>query len=113
MLTPILLSVFLAWVILFLPVLFIYRPPKDIDSIYGYRSMRSMSSDELWYYANSYWPKLLLKLSILTLFFQLVLLVFFGFIVSILGATAIWVFFLLVSIMLTEMKLKEVKKCKE
>lgn len=107
MLIPILLSVFLACTIFSLPVLFMYRPPKKINFWYGYRTRRSMSSDELWQYANSFWPKLVLKLSFLILFFQIALLIFFGFIVSILGTGIIWVLFLFLSIFITERKLKE------
>ncbi|MFD2790384.1 SdpI family protein [Arenibacter antarcticus] len=86
--------------------------PKDINSTYGYRSNRAISSNELWHYANSYWPKVLLKLSILTIFFQLILLIFFGFIISIIATAAIWSFFLILSIMITENKLKEFRKQK-
>lgn len=107
MLIPILLSIFVACSIFIVPVLMIYRPPKKIDFFYGYRTKRSMSSNELWQYANSFWAKLVLKLSILTLFFQIALLVFFGFIVSILGTGIIWVLFLFLSILITEKKLKE------
>lgn len=74
---PILLSIFVACSIFIVPVLMIYRPPKKINSFYGYRTKRSMSSNELWQYANSFWAKLVLRLSILTLFFQIALLVFF------------------------------------
>src|SRR5690606_34150611 len=110
MLMPILLSIFLACIILSLPILGIYRHPKNINAFYGYRTKRSMSSNELWQYANSFWPKLVLKLSFLTLFFQIALFVFFGFIVSILGAGIIWVLFLFLSIYITEKKLKEYRK---
>ncbi len=39
---------------LVLALLFRKFPPKKINDLYGYRTARSMKSEEAWAYANSY-----------------------------------------------------------
>jgi len=38
--------------------LFIHKPPKKINSIYGYRTSRSMKNEETWEFAHRYSGKL-------------------------------------------------------
>lgn len=45
-----------------------FFPPKDINSLYGYRSKRSMASPERWDFAQKYSVKQLLKGGIFMLF---------------------------------------------
>ena len=58
--------------------IFIKNPPKEINSIYGYRTPRSTKNIETWKFAHHYsgklwfqWGVILLPLSILPMFFLL------------------------------------------
>jgi hypothetical protein len=42
-------------------LVFLKFPPKNINSIYGYRTARSMKSQKIWDAANSYWTRLFFK----------------------------------------------------
>ncbi|RIJ66358.1 SdpI family protein [Rummeliibacillus sp. POC4] len=42
----------------------LYKPPKDINPIYGYRTKRSMNNMTLWKEGNTYSAKLLIKYGI-------------------------------------------------
>ena len=56
----------------FLFFLFYKFPPKKINTLYGYRTNRSMKNKEVWDFANTYSTKLLLNFSLLTCIIQLV-----------------------------------------
>lgn len=43
-----------------LSLVFYFIPPKKINSFYGYRTFRTMSSQEIWDFANTYFTKQLL-----------------------------------------------------
>lgn len=102
------LNVFLGLVIIVLPVIFIYRKPKTINSLYGYRSGRAMNSQEAWDFAQNYWTKVLLRISIAVVSIQIILCLLLED-VAIAGAIImfIWMLALLTSIFLTEQKLKQ------
>ncbi|MBQ2275626.1 MAG: SdpI family protein [Lachnospiraceae bacterium] len=58
--------------------IFLKNPPKEINSIYGYRTPRSTKNIETWKFAHHYsgklwfqWGVILLPLSILPMFFLL------------------------------------------
>jgi len=48
----------------FLAIIFKSFPPTKINSLYGYRTRRSMTNDTIWKAANTFWPNLFLKLNI-------------------------------------------------
>jgi uncharacterized membrane protein len=45
-----------------LGILFLYHPPKNINSFYGYRTARSMASQEAWDYAHKEAGKLWVRM---------------------------------------------------
>lgn len=47
--------------------LFLKHPPQEINGIYGYRTSRSMASQEAWNYAHAYFGKLWLILGLVML----------------------------------------------
>ncbi|MGN0352231.1 MAG: SdpI family protein [Roseburia sp.] len=56
--------IFMLWMNLLLPIMmllfgwiFLKHPPKDINSIYGYRTSRSKASQEAWDFAHRYFGK--------------------------------------------------------
>jgi len=61
--------IFMTSMLLMLPItmaifgrIFMHRPPKEINSLYGYRTSRSMKNQETWIYAHNYcgllWTKI-------------------------------------------------------
>jgi uncharacterized membrane protein len=50
---------------------FRFKPPKTINFIYGYRTKRSMSSQEHWDFAHLYSGKLMLILGVVLFFLAL------------------------------------------
>lgn len=56
--------IFMLWMNLLLPIMmllfgwiFLKHPPKDINSVYGYRTSRSKASQEAWDFAHHYFGK--------------------------------------------------------
>ena len=49
--------------ILILSYILMKFPPKKINSLYGYRTRRSMSNDKLWTVANHFSAKAMVKMS--------------------------------------------------
>lgn len=80
--------------------------PKDINSLIGYRTRRSMASKEAWLFANKHSSALLFNYSIITTGVQVVVFVLMGSKPAILSALSIWVLFLFTTIIQTEIKLK-------
>lgn len=50
------------------------RPPKSINWIYGYRTTRSMKSQEAWEFAHKYVGELWFKMGIITIVISLIFL---------------------------------------
>lgn len=100
-------NILLFFCILALPVYFSFYPPKDINLLYGYRTKRSMKNKNSWNFANHYSAKLLLKLSIITVIFQVILHLLFGVMVSIIVTSFVWIIALFATLFITEKKLKE------
>ncbi len=77
--------IFMTVTVMLLPItmivfgrVFIYKPPKEINSFYGYRTKMSMKNKESWIFAHQYIGKLwwilgwlVLVLSLLPMFFVL------------------------------------------
>jgi uncharacterized membrane protein len=62
---------FIAFITLISGYLFRFKPPKTINFIYGYRTKRSMSSQEHWDFAHLYSGKLMLILGVVLFFLAL------------------------------------------
>lgn len=57
--------------------LFFFFPPKKVNYLYGYRTFRSMKSQEAWNFANRFSAKYLLGVSLITCLMQAFALTFF------------------------------------
>lgn len=64
---------FLSLFLLIVTALFYKFPPKSMNSIYGYRTGRSMSSQKMWIEGNKYSSILMLKLFVLNFLLTVVL----------------------------------------
>ena len=51
---------------MFFGCLFYYKPPKNINSIYGYRTKRSMKNSQTWEFAHHYCGKAWILVGIVT-----------------------------------------------
>lgn len=56
-----------------LSVIFYFFPPKKINSLYGYRTNKSMQNETIWQFANSFWSKQFLIYSAISFVAALVL----------------------------------------
>lgn len=56
--------------ILILTFIFMKYPPKNINSLYGYRTIRSMKNQDVWKTANTISVKYLFQASLATTIFQ-------------------------------------------
>lgn len=100
------LNLFASLLILGLPLLFMYMRPKTINNLSGYRTRRSMNSQDSWDYAQKYWPKLLFTMSFAVIAFQIILCLTIDFVVALLITMFIWILSLLISVFMTEQELK-------
>lgn len=48
-----------------LSIVFLKFPPKKSNSLYGYRTARSMKNEDVWKAANAYWTRLNYTLSLI------------------------------------------------
>lgn len=55
----------------FFSLVFYYFPPKKINSIYGYRTNKSMKNETIWHFANAFFNKTLLKYAAISFAFSL------------------------------------------
>ncbi len=91
-----------------LPLIFKLAQPKEINSLFGYRTKRSKQNEKTWKVANLYWTNIMLFGSVMVIAFQLVLIVVQESIPTILSATCIaWIITLIAGIFLTESFLKK------
>lgn len=51
-------SLLIPSMMVFFGVIFMYKPPKRINTIYGYRTKRSMKDDKSWTYAHRFLGRL-------------------------------------------------------
>jgi uncharacterized membrane protein len=94
------------------PVVIVYKlfPPKKINSLYGYRTRRSMKSQKMWDEGNRISANMLLWAAILTNLFQVSSYFLLSPEASILSSAAFMVLALIIMIPLTERRLKEFEK---
>ncbi len=100
------LSIIISVLILLIPVFFMYRPSKEINGLYGYRTPRSMENKKNWDMAQRYFPKVLFKFSLLSVISLVLLSFFHDLSVSLALALGIWSIGAFITILLTEMHLK-------
>jgi len=81
--------------------------PKEINILIGYRTKRSMASNEAWNFANGYSSSLLFSYSLITVAIQVVLFLIFDERIAILVAASLWLILLVLTIVQTESKLKK------
>ncbi len=60
-------------IIVLAALIFMWKPPKKINGLYGYRTPSSMKNQKTWDIANSYAPKAMLVAGLITLATGLVL----------------------------------------
>lgn len=56
---------------LFFSFIYLKYQPKEISTIYGYRTTRSMSNNDIWEFANKESAKYMIIASLATIIFQL------------------------------------------
>lgn len=92
-LIPIVSQFFLGPILIVFSIIFLKFPPKEINPLYGYRTKRSMQSQEHWDYANKEFSQKLFVASVLTTIVQILCSMFYGHIIGItMGLIAIVVF---------------------
>ncbi|WP_370086327.1 SdpI family protein [Ekhidna sp.] len=87
-------------------ILFKVFPPKKINALYGYRTPRSMKSQESWNAANQYANDLMMWVAIITIIFQIGLHFLFPRAVAILTSCGIMTALLVGSLFVVENFLK-------
>ena len=83
--------------------------PKDINSLIGYRTKRSMASKEAWVFANGYFSKTLFRYAIMTVMIQIALFISLGPQAALIGILITWTLALLVTMVQTEFQLKKMQ----
>lgn len=99
-------NLFLLFCIFSLPVFFYLYPPKAINSFYGYRTKKSVKNKENWDFANRTFTNYLLKFSLLLVIIQILIWFLLGGVYSVMISSFIWVIILILSVYLTEKKMK-------
>lgn len=103
------LHLMLGPMMLVLAFLFKRFPPKKINYWYGYRTPRSMRSQEAWDFANQYSSNALVGVCVLTCLVQVILYFLLDHKASLLGSSVFLAVALTLVIPLTEMQLKKNK----
>ncbi len=92
----------------FLSIIFYYIPPKKINSLYGYRTHRTMLNKEIWDFSNQFFSKILLKYSGICFLVALVLAYLNPELMVSWVPMALLIFTLLICIISTEKALNEI-----
>lgn len=80
--------------------------PKEINSMIGYRTKRSMKSQEAWLFANKYASDLMLKSAAVLFILQFLLHLFLQPEVALITFVVVWIMSLFITIFITENALK-------
>jgi uncharacterized membrane protein len=102
-----LLNIILALSILGISYAFKKFCPDKINDFVGYRTKRSMSSQEAWDLANRYSSDTLFKCAIWVVMFQLMAMFILPKVIVLLITVSIWIAVLIGTIIMTEQKLKK------
>jgi len=70
----------ITFIIMFISIAFLFKKyyPKEINPVVGYRTRRSMKSQEAWIIANSYSSDLLYRQTTILLIIQIILYFMYG-----------------------------------
>ena len=82
-------------------------PPKEINSLYGYRTNRSMRNKECWDFANNHSSALMLKYALLTTAVQAIGILLVNEKQALLAGAIVLVSTLIISVFQTEQALKK------
>jgi len=93
--------------IFFLSIIFYYFPPKKINSIYGYRTYRTIQNNDVWTFANKLFGVTLLKYSGISFIAALILTFINEALMNSWFSMAFMIFTLLVAIISTEKELNK------
>jgi uncharacterized membrane protein len=88
-------------------IIFYYFPPKKINSIYGYRTHRTIQNNDVWSFANKLFAVILLKYSGISFIAALVLTFINEALMNSWFSMAFMIFTLLVAIIGTEKELNK------
>ena len=90
-------------------LIFVYFPPKEINSLYGHRTTISMKNQDTWNEANKRSAKLTLFVSAITCIFQLIGIIFkFNLDTIFLNATIVLVAGLIMGMLIVEKQLRSI-----
>ena len=103
----IVINLLLGPLLLLIVLIFWSFPPKKINRLYGYRTSRSVASQEAWKASNHYSSKLILWFLIVTCICQIVFYQYLSEPNAILSTSAVMVTLLLTIIPMTEKYLKD------
>ncbi|KQL55210.1 hypothetical protein AN964_17960 [Heyndrickxia shackletonii] len=67
------MSILIGMIFIICGLILLYKPPKDINGLYGYRTKRSMKNMTLWQEGNKYSAKLLIKYGISIMFLGIII----------------------------------------
>jgi len=100
--------------LILLSLFFYFKPPQTINSLYGYRTSRSMKNPENWHFANKLSARFMIKGSVIGLLIFLVSFVFLKGQIAISTLTLANLIVLCISLVavipLVEIKLKKFEK---
>ncbi len=107
MLKLFLMSGLTGFIVLLVSVITILYPPKEINSLYGYRTKSSMKNQQTWDEANRYSSKLMLAVSIIAIIISALIVYIFKTEKAILISVVITLLLIVSVIPLTEWHLKK------
>tara|TARA_B100000780_G_C20883841_1_gene351662 strand:+ start:192 stop:551 length:360 start_codon:yes stop_codon:yes gene_type:complete len=93
--------------IFFISIIFYFFPPKKINSIYGYRTQRTMHNNDIWNFANGSFSVILLKYTGISFIAALVLTFLNPILMNSWFSMAFMIFTLLIAVISTEKELNE------
>jgi uncharacterized membrane protein len=103
----IILNIILGLSIISISYLFKKFRPKEINDFMGYRTKRSMASQEAWEFANKYSAGLLFKCSVFAAIAQVVFNFIFTREIALLLTVGVWITVLICTIIKTEIELRK------
>lgn len=90
-------------------LIFVYFPPKEINSLYGHRTTISMKNQDTWNEANKRSALMILLVSAITCIFQLIGIIFkFNLDTIFLNATIVLVAGLIMGMLIVEKQLRSI-----
>ncbi|MFD2170406.1 SdpI family protein [Tumebacillus lipolyticus] len=84
-----------------------YKPPKEINALYGYRTSRSMKNIDLWRAGNKYSAELMIKYSIVAFLIGVLISFLFEELIAILIISGLMLVKIVIMMIRVEGRLKE------